>query len=147
MRIWIDADGCPVVDETIVIAKHLNIPVTVVKNYAVTYESTYAEVVTVDISRDAADYYIANHIEPLDLVITQDNGLAAMVLAKKGLCINQNGREIHKDNIDFILDSRHHGRVARLQNQRGPRHKKRTPEDDRAFEAGLLAILGRVKQG
>lgn len=143
MRIWIDADGCPVVSQTIAIAKRSDIPVTVVKNYAIAFESDYAEVVTVDISRDAADYYIANHLAPLDLVITQDNGLAAMVLAKKGLCINQNGKEIHKDNIDFILDSRHQGRVARLQNQRGPRHKKRTPDDDRAFEVGLRALLDR----
>ena len=113
MRIWIDADGCPVVSQTIAIAKRSDIPVTVVKNYAIAFESDYAEVVTVDISRDAADYYIANHLAPLDLVITQDNGLAAMVLAKKGLCINQNGKEIHAANIDFILDSRHQGQIGR----------------------------------
>ncbi|MBM7562830.1 YaiI/YqxD family protein [Fusibacter tunisiensis] len=141
MRIWIDADGCPVVNQTIIIAKRLGISVTVVKNHAVSFESNYATVITVDVSRDAADYYIANHLETNDLVVTQDNGLAAMVLAKKGLCINQNGKEIHKNNIDFVLDSRHQGRVARLKNQRGPRHKKRTKADDQAFENGLLSII------
>ena len=35
MRIWIDADGCPVVSQTIAIAKRSDIPVTVVKNYAI----------------------------------------------------------------------------------------------------------------
>lgn len=143
MKIWIDADGCPVVGLTITIAKRVGLAVTVVKNHAVCFESDYAEVVTVDVSRDAADYYIANHLEQMDLVVTQDNGLAAMVLAKKGLCINQNGREISTDNIDFLLDSRHRGRVARLQKQKGPKHKKRTAQDDEAFEEGLMALIKR----
>jgi len=141
MRIWIDADGCPVVDITIVIAKKYDLPVTVVKNYAVKIESAYAEIVTVDIERDSADYYIANHLSVGDLVITQDYGLAAMVLAKRGFCLNQNGREITALNIDFILDSRHQSRVARTQNQRGPRHKKRTTSDDADFKKALLERL------
>lgn len=146
MRIWIDADGCPVVGLTIKIAKKHDLPVTVVKNYAIVIESEYAEIVTVDISRDAADYYIANHINEGDLVITQDNGLAAMVLAKKGHCLNQNGKTINEMNIDFVLDSRHHGRVARLQHQRGPRHNKRTGEDDLAYEKALLEIINRDRR-
>ena len=104
MKIWIDADGCPVVNQTIRLAKKYKIPVTVVKNYAIHIESDYAEIVTVDISRDSADYYIANHLLPNDLVITQDNGLAAMVLAKQGNVINVSGRVINSQNIDFILD-------------------------------------------
>lgn len=144
MRIWIDADGCPVVNLAIVIAKEANIPVTVVKNHAVKIENAYAEVVTVDVSRDAADFYIANHMLAGDLVVTQDYGLSAMVLAKQGRCLNQNGREINVDNIDFILDSRHHSRVARSQNQRGPRHKKRTSTDDESFKKALLNSLGRI---
>ena len=44
MRIWIDADGCPVVNHTLKIAEKKRIPVTVVKNYAVVIESDYAEV-------------------------------------------------------------------------------------------------------
>lgn len=141
MKIWIDADGCPVVQNTIKIAKKLSIPVFVVKNYAVKIESDYAQIITVDLSRDAVDYYIANHIQPNDLVITQDNGLAAMVLAKKGICMNQNGKTIDAANIDFILDARHLGRVARQQKQRGPKHKKRTLENDLAFEKALINIL------
>lgn len=81
--IWIDADGCPVVNSTINIAKQNSIPVIVVKNYSVQLNSDYAKIVTVDIARDSADYYIANNINSYDLVITQDYGLAAMVLAKR----------------------------------------------------------------
>lgn len=145
MRIWIDADGCPVVNQTLKIAEKNSIPVTVVKNYAVVIESDYAEVVTVDISKDAVDYFIANHMQKGDLVVTQDYGLAAMVLAKNGKCITQNGRVVHEGNIDFILESRHIGRTARLQNQRGPRHKKRTPEDDQIYEMALKTLLENLE--
>lgn len=141
MRIWIDADGCPVVAETIKVAKAFLIQVSVVKNYAVKIESDYAQIITVDVASDAADYYIANHMEPGDLAITQDNGLAAMVLAKRGFCMDQNGKEITSLNIDFILDSRHHGRVARAQNLRGPKHKKRSKLDDLKYVDSLTQFL------
>lgn len=145
MRIWIDADGCPVVAETIAVAKAASVPVTVVKNYAVKIESDYAKIITVDVASDAADYYIANRLESGDLVITQDNGLAAMVLAKRGLCLNQNGKEITSLNIDFILDSRHHGRVARAQNMRSPKHKKRSKDDDLNYIEALNQFLKRME--
>ena len=105
--IWVDADGCPVVEATINIAQKTFIPIVIVKNYSINIKNDYAKIVTVDISKDSADYYIANHMKQDDLVITQDNGLAAMVLAKKGYCLNQDGKEITTCNIDFILDSRY----------------------------------------
>ncbi len=89
MRIWIDGDGCPVVNLAINIAKLQALPVTVVKNHAVQVNDDYAEIVTVDVSRDAADFYIVNHMMSGDIVVSQDYGLAAMVLAKKGICVTQ----------------------------------------------------------
>ncbi len=146
MRIWIDGDGCPVVELTIKLAKKNGLPVTVVKNHAVVIESTYADVISVDISRDSADYYIANHISTGDLVITQDYGLAAMVLAKRGYCLTQNGREITAMNIDFLLDSRHQSREARMQGKRGPKHKKRSEADNEDFSEAFEAFVNRLKR-
>lgn len=141
MRIWIDADGCPVVKNAIAMAKKANLPITVVKNHAIHIESDYAEIITVDISSDSADYYIVNHLSADDLVITQDNGLAAMVLAKRGKCLNFMGREINAQNIDFILESRHQSREARMRKQKGPKHKKRSPQDNIDFENALMLFL------
>ena len=139
--VWVDADGCPVVEAVINIAQKNAIPVTIVKNYAIHIESEYAKIITVDISRDSADYYIANHLKPEDLVITQDNGLAAMVLAKRGFCMNQNGKEITAFNIDFMLDSRHQSRMARMQSGKGPKHKKRTEADNQSFQQALVTFI------
>ena len=98
MEIYIDADGCPVINMAVKIAKHKNIPVTIVKNYAHEIQDDYAKIVTVDISSDSADYYIANHIKKEDLLITQDYGLAAMALARGASCINQNGHVSSKSS-------------------------------------------------
>ncbi len=145
MKIWIDADGCPIVDLAIRIAKVQGLPISVVKNHAIHIENTYAEIITVDISRDSADYYIVNHIATGDLVITQDNGLAAMVLAKRGKCLNFNGRTLDAQNIDFILDSRHQSREARMKKQKGPKHRKRTPQDDLDFEKALVRLIKDIQ--
>ncbi len=147
MRIWIDGDGCPVVNIAIKMAKTASVPVTVVKNYAVEVKDPYATVVTVDISRDAADFYIVNHMANGDIVISQDYGLAAMVLSKNGLCINQNGRQITRDNIDLILDQRHHSRVERTKNKKYTKFKKRSEEDNQHFMDAFAQVLQQASQG
>lgn len=146
LKVWIDADGCPVVKQTIKVCKQRGIPVIAVKNHAVQLEDDYAEIITVDISGDAVDYYIVNHMDIGDLVITQDNGLAAMVLSKKGYCMNQNGKIIDNDNIDFFLDNRHVSRVMRMQKKKSTTFKKRTQDDNVSFENALVTFLGELEE-
>ncbi|MBF4694974.1 DUF188 domain-containing protein [Fusibacter sp. Q10-2] len=141
MSIWVDADGCPVVKLAINIAQKKGYPVRVVKNHAVVLTDDYAEIITVDISRDAADFYIVNHMGIGDIVITQDYGLAAMALSKQGKVINQNGRLITKDNIDFILDQRHLSRLAREQKGKSTKFKKRSKLNDEAFITAFENLL------
>lgn len=141
MRIYIDADGCPVVNETIAIAQKMNLPVTVVKNYAHEFQSDYAEIVTVDISRDAADFYIANHLKNEDVLITQDYGLAALALSKKCRILTQNGLFISDHNIMRLLDQRHVNQKMRQSKKIYTKHKKRTAEDDEIFKTALVRLL------
>lgn len=145
MRIFIDADGCPVVKLTLKIAVKHGIQSTVVKNHAVRIENPnpkFVEVVTVDTSRDSADYYIANHLSEGDLVITQDYGLAAMVLAKKASGMSQNGLLYTDFNIDQLLDRRHFNQEMRRKHKKhNSKFKKRSKEDDDKFEAALISFL------
>ena len=145
MRIFIDADGCPVVKHTMRIAIKRKIPVTVVKNHAVQIQSPnpqFVDVVTVDTSRDSADYYIANHLSSGDLVITQDYGLAAMVLAKNGHGMNQNGMVFNSFNIDQLLDRRHFNQEMRRKHKKhNSKFKKRTQADNDKYESALNAFL------
>ena len=141
MRIFIDADGCPVVEETVTIAKLFQIPVTIVKNYAHVINNAYAEVVTVDLSSDSADYYIVNHMKKGDLVVTQDNGLAAMALAKEGIVLNQNGYIIDNDNIDAMLSTRHIHRELRQRGIYAGKARKRVKSNNKSYEVTLKNLL------
>ena len=141
MNIFIDADGCPVVDIAIKVSKENNIHIVVVKNYAVQISDNYAEVVTVDISRDSADYYIANRISPGDILVSQDHGLAAMCLAKGAICINQNGLIINNENIDGMLNRRHMNQKLRREQKIYTKFKKRNPQADEDFERILRSLL------
>ncbi|WP_430882580.1 YaiI/YqxD family protein [Fusibacter sp. JL216-2] len=145
MKIFIDADGCPVVKNTIRIGIKYGLKLIVVKNHAVHIENTHpehVEVVTVDKSRDSADYYIANRLSPGDLVVTQDYGLAAMVMSKHGLAINQNGMVYSTSNIDLLLDRRHMNQEMRRKHKKHTsKFKKRTQKDNENFENALIDFI------
>lgn len=141
MRIYIDADGCPVVDETIKVAREYGVDVIIVKNFAHEITSDYASIVSVDISRDSADFYIVNQLKTHDIVITQDYGLAAMCLSKKSIPINQNGMIYTKDNIDGMLNRRHLHQSLRRQNKYLSKSKKRKKQWNVNFEKQLRKLL------
>lgn len=141
MRIWIDGDACPVKNIIIDLAKKAELPITIVKNHSHQIEIPGVEVVTVDGSNDAADYYITNHIQPQDLVITQDYGLAAMVLARKGEAMTIMGAVLNEFNIDLHLSRRHVNREIRMKHQKYTKFKKRTAKDDAVFQEAFARFL------
>lgn len=141
MKIIIDADGSPVVDLTIKIAKEYNLEVVIVKNYAHQISNDYATVITVDLTPDSADYYIANITKENDIVVTQDYGLAAMVLARMGECITQNGLIISKDNIDELLRRRHINSELRRKHKYYTKPKKRKHNNNVEFENNLRLLI------
>jgi len=141
MKILIDADGCPVVDLTVSIAKENNIETIIVKNHSHFIINDYAKVVTVDKSRDSADYYIANNTDEGDIVITQDYGLAAMVISKKAIAINQNGLVINTFNIDKLLSSRYLNQQLRKRQKKYTKFKKRTNDNDIAFAQNFINLI------
>jgi uncharacterized protein YaiI (UPF0178 family) len=90
---------------------------------------------------DAVDFVLVNRVKPGDIVITQDYGLAAMVLAKRGLVMDQNGREYTNENIDQLLDSRHIAKKIRQAGGRMKGPKKRRKEDNENFERRFEALI------
>lgn len=142
MRIYIDADGCPVVGLTIDIAKDYEIPITIVADYAhVFYEEENVQVILCDQGKDNADFEIINRIVKHDIAITQDYGLAALLLAKDVYVLSQNGNRYLNENMDTLLQQRHTSAKQRKLNKHGPHMRKRTNADDDAFEDALRALL------
>ena len=143
MRILIDADGCPVVDLTIKIAKEYNVDVIIICDTSHVFEKEGAETVMVSKGSDSVDFKLVNMAKEGDIVVTQDYGLAAMCLAKKTIPINQNGLIYTNENIDSLLMSRHQSKVIRKAGGRLRGPSKRTEDKDVYFEKTLRKILSK----
>lgn len=143
MRIFIDADGCPVVNQTIQIAKKYNIDVTIISDTSHEFKSDYAEVIIVDKGADSVDFKLANLIKNGDIAVTQDYGLAAMILAKRGIPIRQDGLIYNDFNIDSLLNSRHTAQKIRRAGGRLRGNSKRTALEDESFIQALNSVISK----
>ena len=141
MKILIDADASPVKNIIISVAKKYNVPVIIVSNFNHRMDSEYAKIITVDEGRDMADHEIINQTQKGDLVVTQDYGLASLVLMKKADCLHQNGWFYTNDNIDGLLMQRQISQKMRRSKQRYSHIAKRTNKDDEVFENKLDEYL------
>lgn len=133
MKIIIDADACPVVDIAVGIAKKRNLKCILVCDNTHFIQKDGAVTVIVDKGADSADCKIANLTENGDVVITQDYGLAALVLGKGGKALNQNGLIYSDTNIENLLFTRYIGKKERMAGNRTKGPKKRTPQNDADF--------------
>ena len=135
MRVFIDADACPVVSIVENISKKYNIPVTLLCDTNHVLTSEYSEVIVVGAGADAVDYKLISICHRGDIVVSQDYGVAAMALGKGAFAIHQSGKWYTNDNIDQMLMERHLNKKARRSSHKnhikGP--KQRTEEDDERF--------------
>ena len=142
MRIWIDADGCPVVDITLRVARACGVPCTIVCDTAHAFAPRDGmEVITVSQGADSADFYLVNFARKGDVVITQDYGLASMALSKGARVINQDGLEYTEFNIDALLLARHTAKKIRNAGGRLRGNPPRKSEQDKAFEKKLREVV------
>ena len=139
--VLIDADGCPVVDLTIRICRACSVPVLILCDTANRIERDGAETMVFDKGADSVDFALVNRVRPGNVVITQDYGLAAMCLSRRARVLNQNGLEYTADNIDGLLEQRHHSKklLRAGKHLKGP--AKRTKEQDEAFGVAMEGIL------
>ena len=141
MRILVDADACPVKEIIVRLAKERNIPVTMLIDTSHQLNDGYSEVITVDKQADSVDFALMGLLTAYDVVVTQDFGLATMVLGKGAKAINQNGLVYTDQNIDKLLMERHIGQKVRRSGGRTKGPAKRTKEDNDRFEAVLIELL------
>lgn len=148
MRIFVDADACPVVKIIEKIAKKYSVGVTLLCDTNHILQSNYSEVRIIGAGADAVDYALVNMLKKGDVAVTQDYGVAAMVLTKGGFCIHQSGRIFTDDNIGGLLMDRHLAKKARMSNSKhhikGP--KKRTNDDDKHFEEAFEKLIAELSE-
>jgi len=141
MRILVDADACPVKEIIVRSAKQRNIPVTMLIDTSHEWSDGYSEVITVDKQADSVDFALMGLLTREDIVVTQDFGLAAMVLGKGARAVNQNGLVYKDDNIEKLLMERHIGAKVRRGGGRTKGPAKRTFDTNERFEAAFVKLL------
>ena len=146
MTILIDADGCPVVDLTIKVAAEYGVHCIIICDTSHVFEKAGALTITVSKGNDSVDFALVNMVQPGDIVITQDYGLAAMCLARDAVPISQDGMVFTNDNIDAFLLARHTAKKIRMSGGRLKGSAKRTPEQNAIFEVKLEKIIGDNKK-
>ena len=109
MRIWVDADACPIAIKEVLYraANRAKVPVTLIANQMLRVPpSPWIKALQVPAGFDVADQRIVQESAPGDLVITSDIPLASQVIAKGALVLDSRGELMDKGNIEGRLTMR-----------------------------------------
>ena len=145
MKIFIDADGCPVVNETVALCREYKKECIIICDTSHTIERDGSQTIVVEKGADSADFRLVNMLSKGDIAITQDYALAAMSLSRGARVINQNGLEYTDKNIDSLLMSRFIAKKVRNAGGRLKGPSKRTKEQTESFVKKLREILEEEK--
>ncbi len=107
LDIYVDADGCPVKEETYRVSERYKLKVFVVANKSMSIPlNPHIEMVVVSGSFDAADDWIAEQISLGDIVITADILLAERCIKKQARVLGPKGIEFTEDSIGSAVATR-----------------------------------------
>ena len=144
MRVYVDADACPVKNIIIEEALAKSIPVTLVtsiSHFSTKEQPSGVETVYVDTGAEAADYRIIKLIKKGEILITQDYGLASLGLGKGCLVLHHTGYRYTSENIDQLLQSRYLSAMVRKSGKRTKGPKPFTEEKRKEFRQRFKEIL------
>jgi uncharacterized protein len=147
IRIFVDADACPVKEEVYRIAERHGLRVYVVANSPIQVpRNGMVERVTVPVDQDAADDWIAERADPAVIVVTNDIVLAGRCLKAGAKVIAANGSAFTDSSIgmalamrDLMADLRDSGHVGG-----GP--PAFSPRDRSAFRSALDQAIRRLQR-
>lgn len=147
MRIFVDADACPVIGIIERLAKKHDVPATLLCDTNHVLVSEYSEVKVIGAGADTVDYALIGLCGRGDIVVSQDYGVAAMALGKGAYAIHQSGKWYTNENIDQMLMGRHLAKKARRATKKnhlkGP--KKRSTQDDERFAESFEKMIRKAK--
>lgn len=128
MKILIDGDGCPVIRETERAASLFGLEVFIFCDTSHLIHSDKSRIILVDQGRDAADWAVISKVKEGDLAVTQDYGLASLVLSWKAFAFHQDGWQYTEENIEGLLQQRYEAAKARRSSKnhmKGPAKRDR----------------------
>ncbi len=148
LRIYVDADACPVKDEVYRVAARHGVPVSVVANGFIRVpQDPLIERIAAGTAPDAADDWIAGRAGAGDIVITTDVPLASRCVKAGAQVIAPNGKPFTEDSIGMALAVRNlmHDLRSAGETTGGPRPF--APRDRSAFLEALDRAIRRLQRG
>jgi uncharacterized protein YaiI (UPF0178 family) len=143
MRIYVDADACPVKDEVYRVAARHRLPVTVVAvGFIRVPQDPLIERIAAGAGMDAADNWIAERAGRGDIVITADIPLASRCVKAGAEVIAPNGRAFTEESIGMTLAVRN--LMHDLRSAGGP--PPFSPRDRSTFLSTLDAAIRRLQR-
>ena len=139
MRVLVDADACPVLAIIRRVCAEAGVMAVTVSSFR--HDIGGENHVMVGPEPQAADMAIINRTQRGDVVVTQDWGLAGLVLAKGADAISPWGHRFTNEEMDGRLAQRALNARLRRGGVRMPGPPRRTAADDAAFEQALRAVL------
>jgi len=172
--IYRDADACPVTNEALAVARSLHVPVVIAGNStqnlerhicrsdprrpedasgsccafgsdAEGSEGFLVDTLMVGVGADSADFAIVEQLQPCDVVITQDIGLASMVLGCGARAIGVRGRIYNPITIDMDMQIRHAEKKIRRQGGRTKGPAAFTDDDRECFIRNLRRLVEEAR--
>ena len=149
MRIWVDADACPIPVKELVFraSERLSINAIFVTNSPIYLPpSNYLKIIYVPKEPDAADEYIIDNLKKEDLVITADIPMASEVLKKEALVISPRGDEFTEENIGEKISTRNLMSELRTSGMVGGGPPPMKGKDSQKFSSAFDRILTKLLQ-
>lgn len=143
IQIYIDADACPVKEETFKVAARYKLKVFVVaNNYQKIPADPLIEMSVVSGGFDAADDWIVEQVTPKDIVVTSDILLAERCVKKKARVLGPKGNEFTEDNVGMAVANR-----ELMQNLRHMGEMRGGPSAmDKKARSNFLSTLDQIIQ-
>lgn len=149
MKIWVDADACPVVIKEILFraADRARVMVILVANQSLPHpESDYIRSIQVSKGFDIADDEIVRQVSAGDLVITSDIPLAAEVIEKDAHVLTPRGERLTSNNIQARLTMRNFMDTLRGSGEHSGGPPPLSSADRRAFGNALDGLIRHNKK-
>jgi len=146
--IYVDADACPVKDETLTVAARHGFPVVIVSNGGIRPSRDPAvRHVIVPKDPDAADDWIAEHARAGDIVVTADIPLAARAIANGAAALAPDGRPFTGASIGMAVAMRDLKKELRETGAITEHHRGFAPKDRSRFLGELDRMARRASKG
>lgn len=144
--IFVDADACPVKEEIYRVARRTGCPVQVVANSFIRVPPDVTLTV-VDAGPDIADDWIAERVQPGDIVVTNDIPLADRTLKAGGAALGATGKAFTPSSIGAALAQRELMEHLRSFGEGGGGPKPFSAQDRSRFLSALDAVVMKAKRG